>query len=184
MTEEENLKPRSKRELEEDHTPLWIKMFGGTILSIAFLLAMTLAGYIVSNIYNLQTQINCINVDFLTKKEYADRQKAMSDLMKIDSDNILSLKERLSFLENTSKDRQIWIEKYEVKTIEQNKSIENVNQEIASNKERSNGLENQLKQLREENQQLQKDMQLLREKVAVIEGKTGVAKSGSKDLSY
>lgn len=142
MEEEEKPKQRTRREFEEDHTPLWIKIFGGSILSIAFLCVITLTGYIVSNINNIQTQVNCVNADMITKKEFTDRQKTIWDSMKIDSDNIAGLKERLNAIESLAK-------------------------------ERANGAETQLMQLREENRQLQKDIQSLRERVAAIEGKAG-----------
>jgi predicted nucleic acid-binding Zn-ribbon protein len=44
---------------------------------------------------------------------------------------------------------------------------------MASHKERANSTESQLVQLREENRQLQKDIQSLRERVAAIDGKSG-----------
>ena len=147
MDTEENLEEdikliriKTKREIEEDSTPLWIKIFGSAMLSVTFLSVITLTGYIVSNINNIQTQVNCINVDMLTKKEFADRLQSILDTLKIDSDNIVSLKERMSSIENSSKDRTLWIDKYESK-------------------------------MSEENKQLQKDIQLLRERVASLEGK-------------
>lgn len=174
MEEEEKPKQRTRREFEEDHTPLWIKIFGGSILSMAFLCVITLTGYIVSNINNIQSQVNCVNADMITKKEFTDRQKAVWDSMKMDSDNIAGLKERMNAIESLAKERQLWMEKYEAKIAEQNKALEVANKEVAAYKERANGAETQLMQLREENRQLQKDIQSLRERVAAIEGKTGV----------
>lgn len=172
IEEEENKKPRTRRELEEDHTPFWIKIFGGSILSFAFLCIITLTGYIVANISSIQNQVNCLNADMITKKEFSDRQKSIMDSMKIDNDNIVSLKEKINAIENLSKERQSWMEKIETKIGDQNKVVELLNKEIAAHKERTNGMEFQLIQLREENRQLQKDIQILREKVASIEGKS------------
>jgi len=168
-TEEENKPKRTRREFEEDHTPLWIKIFGGSIVSITFLCVFTLTSYIISNINSIQTQVNCVNVDMMTKKD----QKNIWDMMKVDSDNIASLKERLNAIETLAKERQLWMEKYEAKIADQNKSLETACKEIAAHKERANSAETQLVQLREENRQLQKDIQSLRERVAGIEGKTG-----------
>lgn len=170
---EEETKPRTRREFEEDHTPLWIKIFGGSILSIAFLCIITLTGYIVSNINNIQTQVNSVNADMITKKDYTNQQKTIWDSMKIDGDNIAGLRERLNAIENLAKERQAWMEKYEAKIVEQNKALEMANKEMAAHKERANGAETQLMQLREENRQLQKDIQSIRERVAAIEGKAG-----------
>jgi chromosome segregation ATPase len=171
---QEEIKPRTKREFEEDHTPLWIKIFGGTILSISFLCIITLTGYIVSNINNIQTQVNSVNADMITKKDYTSQQKTIWDSMKIDGDNIAGLKERLNAIENLAKERQSWMEKYEAKIVEQNKALEMANKEMAAYKERANGAETNLMQIREENRQLQKDIQSIRERVAAIEGKAGV----------
>jgi len=173
MEEEEKPKLRTRREFEEDYTPLWIKIFGGSILSIAFLCVITLTSYIVNNINGIQTQINYLNTEMTSKKEFADRQKAIWDSMKVDSDNIAGLKERMNYIDSLAKERQLLMEKHEVKIAEQNKALELANKEIASHKERANSAEAQLTQFREESRQLQKDIQSLRERVAAIEGKSG-----------
>lgn len=175
--EKEKPKQRSRREFEEDHTPLWIKIFGGTILSITFLCVITLTSYIVTNINSIQSQLNNVNAEMTTKKEITESQKNIWDSIKIDGDNIVGLKERLNVIESLAKDRQVWMEKQEVKISEQNKTIEMESKEIAAHKERANNADSQLMQLREENRQLQKDIQALRERVAGIEGKNGTSLS-------
>lgn len=171
MGVEEEKTKQNRREVEEDSTPLWIKIFGGSILSIAFLCVITLTSYIVNNINNIQSQLNSLHGDMITEKEYSDRQKLIWDSMKIDNDNISVLKERMNILESLLKDRQLWMEKHETKIAELCKIVELANKEIAAHKERANGAENQLMQLREEIRQFQKDIQSLRERVAAIEGK-------------
>jgi len=163
--------PRTKREHEEEHTPLWIKIFGGSILSIAFLCVITLTGYIVSNMNSIQSQVNSINADTITKKEFAERQKSVWDNQKLCNDNIGSVKERLNAIEQLAKERQLWMEKYEAKIADQAKAMDAANKEIAAQKERANSAEIQLKQIREDYQVIQKDMQSLRERIAAIEGK-------------
>lgn len=159
-----------KKQNSED-APLWIKVFGGSLLSIAFLSIITLTGYIVSNLNNLQSQLNVINTDMITKKEFLDRTKLTMDAMKVDSDNIANIKERLNALEQIAKDRQIWMEKYEVKISDANKAIENTNRENATLKEKSNAFETQMNQIRDEIKQFQKDVQTIRERIVIIEGK-------------
>lgn len=163
--------PKSKREHEEEHTPLWIKIFGGSILSIAFLCVITLTGYIVSNMNSLQSQVNAVNADMITKKEFAERQKSVWESQKLCNDNLGGVKERLNAIEQLAKERQLWMEKYEAKIADQAKAMDAANKEIAAQKERANSAETQLKQMREEYQVLQKDMQSLRERIAAIEGK-------------
>jgi len=148
MEENVDSKLKSKRALEEEHAPLWIKLFGGSMLSVTFLSVVTLTGYIVNSINSIQMQVNMVNVDMMSKKEFYDQQK-----------NIQSL-----------------IEKYEQKIVEQSKSVELISKEIATHKERMNGLDSQLNQLREENKQIQKDLQYLRERFAAVEGKFTEAK--------
>lgn len=144
--EEEKITHRTRREFEEEHTPLWIKIFGGSILSITFLCVITLTGYIVSSINNIQSQLNSLNTQMTTKTEF----KVISDSIKVDSDNISSLKERMNVIENSSKDRQVWMEKQEIRVGEQYKSVE-----------LANGL-------------TQKEIQTIRERIATIEGKIGL----------
>lgn len=167
----EEVSPKTRREHEEDHTPLWIKIFGGSILSITFICVITFTGYIVNNLNSIQIQINAINADLITKREFSERTKSILDTIKIDSDNLVSLKERINALEQLSKERQIWMDKSELKSSEQGKTLENANKEIASQKERANGLESQINLLRDELKQAQKDFQTLREKVAALEAK-------------
>lgn len=163
--------PRTRREHEEEHTPLWIKIFGGSILSIGFLCVITLTGYVVSNLNNIQCQVNAVNADMLSKKEFTDRQKSVWDAIKISNDGLASAKERLNAVELSAKERQMWMDKYEARIAEQGKSIEAANKEIAAHKERANAAEVQLAQFRQEHLQLQKDLQSLRERVAALEGK-------------
>ena len=166
-----------KRQLEEDHTPLWIKIFGGSILSIAFLCVITLTGYIVSNLNSIQIQVNTINADMISKKDFAGQSKLIWDGIKLESDSTAELKERINTLEQVARDRQLWTDKCEVKLTDSAKAMESANKEIAALKERANAVEAQLNQFREEHRQLQKDLQLLRERVAAIEGKAGEKKN-------
>lgn len=162
---------KTRREIEEERTPLWVKIFGGTILSITFLCVITLSGYIINNINNIQFQVNLINSNLITKEEVSDQQKNIIDVVKINVDNIVSLKERLNSMEALMKERQGLIEKIETKFNETIKNIDNTKEIIIQN-ERINGIDAQLIQFKEENRNLQKDIQTLREKIAVIEGKS------------
>jgi chromosome segregation ATPase len=162
---------RKNMHFEDENIPLWIRIFGGSILSITFLCVITLTGYIVTNINSLQSQVNLINTDMITKKDFQDRQKSLWDLFKTDSDMMALLKEKMNLLDQAAKDRQTTMDKYEIKISDQNKNIEIINKEIASLKEKSNSIENQIVQMREESKNLQNSIQAFRERVAAIEGK-------------
>lgn len=96
--------PKTRREHEEEHTPLWVKIFGGSILSIAFLSVITLIGYIVANLNSIQTQINTVNSEMITKKEFTERQKGVWDGQKACNDSLGSAKERLNAIEQLAKE--------------------------------------------------------------------------------
>ena len=147
---EENIKSiRSKRKIEEEDVPVWVKMFGGSIISVIFLCVITLAGYIVNSVNAVQTQINCINVDMMAKKEFLDREANILSILKKETDNAVSFKERLIFIDNQLKEIQSFVEKIETKISEQNKNAETASKEIQS------------------------DVQYLRERLASLEAKSG-----------
>lgn len=156
---------RTKREQEEDNTPLWIKIFGGSALSIVFLSVITLTGYIVTNMNSIQSQVNAVNVDMITKKEFYDQQKIMLDTVKNNIDTAsISLKEKITAVEQLGKERQLLVDA-------QNKALELTNKELAAHKERTNNMDSSLIQLREEFKQTQKDIQSIKERIAIIEAK-------------
>ena len=134
---------RTKREEAEDSTPLWVKIFGGSILSVCVFCVITLSSYIVNNLNSIQTKINVINSDVIFRKEFNEQKKIIID----------------------------WESKYEVKIDEQNKAYQSTNKDSATYKERINNIETQLNQTRDELRQLQKDVQIIRERIAVVEGK-------------
>ena len=131
--ETSDVNQKTKRQIEEDHTPLWIKLFGGTIISVAFLCVITVLGYFVNGLNNLQQQLNTVTSDFVTK--------AMWDLLVNELKNtveaVTNCKERLGTIEQLSKERAILLDKSE-------------NRILA----------------------IEKDVQLLRERVAVYDGKS------------
>lgn len=133
--EQEERQPHRKRS-DEDQTPLWIKLFGGSILSILFLCVITLTGYFVSNLNSLQSQINILNVETTTKKEFNERQKVMWDSLnaslKADNETLHSLKEKLNAMEQLAKDRQVAIDKYDTRLKEQEKDLQLLRERLAA----------------------------------------------------
>ena len=170
-----NAQAKKKDKNQEEFAPVWIKIFGGSILSVSFLCAITVTGYIVNNLNSLQSQINLLNSQMVTKSEHNERQKLVWDSFttqtKQSLDSISLAKERLNSLEQNIKDRQTAIDKIDAKDILQDKSLENVNKELVAQKEKFDNLNFVTVQLREEIKSVMKDIQNIREKVATIEAK-------------
>lgn len=127
----------------DDHVPAWIKIFGGTVVSVIFLLVITMVGYFINHMNNMQTSIVNLTGEMVSKREFNERQTAIWNNLKERNAAIDGMKERLTAVEK----------------------------EQAAYKERISVQEQQLKQLQEENRQLGKDLQALRERVAALEGK-------------
>jgi predicted nucleic acid-binding Zn-ribbon protein len=150
----------NEKEPQEDTTIFWVKIFGGTVITVTAILFLALAGYIVNNLNNLQYQINSLTERVAQKKDHETL-----------ADRINGVSERLNAIEQLSKDRQLWVEKTEARIKDNEKTLENTNKDFVATKERLAHFEGQLYLLREEHKQLQKDLQLLRERVATLEGK-------------
>jgi uncharacterized coiled-coil DUF342 family protein len=147
---------KTKRQIEEDHTPLWIKWFGGTIISITFLTIITITSYIVNNLNNLQNQVNASNIACVSHSMW----ETMTAESKKMATELAACKERLNA-----------IEKIEARIAESEKNIEKLSKEIVAQKEKFVSVDQQILQIREEFRQVVKDLQTLREKVAILVGK-------------
>lgn len=152
----------------EAHVPVWIKIFGGSIVSAVIFLLLTLAGYIVNNSNNLQTSINTLNSDVGPLREKVANIEAT---LKDRGVSVDDLKVRISSVEQLAKERALWMEKIEVRLGNYEKSLENANKEIAGLKEKSLGQDQIIKNLQDENRQCGKDIQFLRERIIALEGK-------------
>ena len=164
------------------HVPVWIKIFGGSIVSAVIFLLLTLAGYIVNNSNNLQTSINTLNSDCVHKTDFEQRlsstwgtlkEKIISieENLKDRGVSVDDLKVRANSIEQLAKERALWMEKIEIRLGNYEKSLENANKEIAGLKEKSSGQDQSIKTLQEENRQYGKDIQALRERIIALEGK-------------
>lgn len=179
--------PPSKVDTEA-HVPVWIKIFGGSIVSAVIFLLLTLAGYIVNNSNNIQNSINTLNSDCVHKVEFNERLNStwatlkevaplkekvvtIEDTLKTRGVSVDNLKERVNAIEQLAKERALWMEKIETRIGNSEKNVEVANKEIAALKEKISSQENSIKTLQEENKQFVKDIQALRERLVVIEGK-------------
>jgi DNA repair exonuclease SbcCD ATPase subunit len=188
---EGNLNPVAMPTIKHDadaHVPVWIKIFGGSIVSAVIFLLLTLAGYIVNNSNNLQNSINVLNSDCVHKTEFNERLNStwatlkdvgplkekvnsIEDSLKNRGSSVDNLKERVNAIEQLAKERALWMEKIETRLSNSEKNMDAANKEIAALKEKISAQEQSLKTIQEENKQFVKDIQSLRERLVVIEGK-------------
>jgi hypothetical protein len=130
----------------EDVPTIW-KIFGGAIVSIIFMLIITIFGYIINNVTNLQTSINCLNADTVKKTEFNERVTTIWGTLK----QVDTIKDRLT-------------------TVEQRTPvIDNLKDRATTADQKVLTLEAQLKTMQEESRSQAKDIQNLRERLAVIE---------------
>jgi len=170
------------------HVSVWIRIFGGSIVSAVIFLLLTLAGYIINNSNNLQNSINNLNSDCVHKTEFTERLNStwatlkdvapikekvatIEDTLKGRGISVDNLKERVNAIEQLAKERALWMEKIETRIGNSEKSLEAANKEIAGLKEKLSSQEQNVKTLQDENKQFVKDIQALRERLVVIEGK-------------
>jgi len=130
-----------------DDVPTVWKIFGGAIVSIIFMLIVTIFGYIITNLNNVQSSINCLNADMVKKTEFNDRLTHV--WQKVSQVDVL-------------KDRTEAIEK-------RCPTIDTLKEKSATTDQRINMLENQVKSLQEENKTQAREITALRERLAVVE---------------
>lgn len=175
MTDELEALVKKKGTDEVDSIPIWIKLFGGSIVSVLFLCVITVIGYVVNNLNSLQVQINTLNSQMTTKEENTQQHKVIWDTflaqIKTVQETLGPVKERVNALEQLVKERQVLVDKVEARQSLQDKSLEMVHKEQGAQKEKIAGQDVMLGQMREEIRGFQKDLQALRERLAGIEGK-------------
>lgn len=175
MTDELEALVKKKDKDEHESIPIWIKLFGGSIISVLFLCVITVIGYVVNNLNSLQIQINNLNAQMITKEENNQQHKTIWDTFMGQSKSIQEaigpIKERINGLEQLLKERQTLLDKVEARQSLQDKSVEGLHKDHVVQKEKIAAQDVLLGQLREEIRALQKDLQTLRERIAAIEGK-------------
>lgn len=175
MTDELEALAKKKDKDEHESIPIWIKLFGGSIISVLFLCVITVIGYVVNNLNSLQVQINTVNSQMTTKEENTQQHKVMWDTfmgqIRSLQETMGPIKERVNGLEQLVKERQVLVDKVEARQALQDKSVEGLHKDHVAQKEKSAAQDVMLGQLREEIKSLQKDLQTLRERIAAIEGK-------------
>jgi chromosome segregation ATPase len=164
-----------KPKASEESIPAWIKIFGGSVISVLFLCVITVIGYVVNNLNSLQIQINTLNSQTITKEENSQQHKVIWDTFSVQlkgvQETLAPVKERVNSLEQLVKERQGLHEKLESRLFQNDKSLENLNKETILQKERATAQDQQVMLLRDEIKNIQRDVQALREKIIGIEAK-------------
>lgn len=132
---------------KEHEVPVVWRIFGGAIFSIIFLLTVTIFGYIITQVNNVQSSVQTLNGEVVKKPEFDQRNTAMwSHLKTVDP-----LCNRVTVLEQRSP------------------ALDTLKEKFSATDQQIKGLEQHVKTLADENKALQKDVQLLRERLAVLE---------------
>jgi hypothetical protein len=154
---------------EEKISPFW-RIFGGTLLSIATLVIITVCQQFNSQLNELRSELNHLNVDLrkelarlcegqgelVKKDEFSTRMRSVWDSMKelqADRATLTAVKERCAILQDLYR-----------AGVEERKEL---GQELARLREGRAG--------EEERRELAREVQRLRERLAALEGRQGAA---------
>jgi hypothetical protein len=131
---------------ETDVPTIW-KVFGGAIVSIIFMLIVTIFGYIFNNAQNIQNNINTLNAESVKKTELNDRITTIWQTLR----QVDVLKDRLDIVEKRLP------------------AFDSMKEKSGATDQRVLMLETQVKTLQEENKTQGRDITALRERLAVVE---------------
>lgn len=132
-----------------DDVPTVWKVFGGAVFSIVFMLLITIFGYLINNLTNLQYSVNALNSDMVKKNEFNERITSMwGTLRQVDT-----LRDRLGAVEGRCP------------------AIDALKEKLSGESQKVQTLEAQFKAEQEENRSQAKDIQSLRERMAVLEAR-------------
>ena len=152
---------------QEDKTPIWWKVLGGTVFSIIALLLISLATHINNSIGEIRTEVRILSNEVIKKPDYSERQKEISETFK----ELIHVKEKLLLLENKKEIEPLIAEiadlEVRLNTL-QKEDIRNIQKEGMELRQKTMMhdenvvfLQSQIKALQEENKQI-------RERLAVI----------------
>jgi DNA repair exonuclease SbcCD ATPase subunit len=176
---------RSQAHPEERLSLFW-RVFGGTILSIGALVAVTLYNNLTSNINELRSEVNRVNearADLVKKEEFSARTQNMWDRIQNLQElrvTVTSLKEQVStYSEKQANQKnvrdQVAIIEQRLKSAEDDhKAMAKAELAISTLEQKAAAREAQLKAAEDDRRELAKQVQELRERLAKVEGVTEV----------
>ena len=125
-----------------DDIPIFWKTFGGTVFSIIFLLSITLCGYILNQVNQIQFAVNNLTGDTIKKQEFNESNKTNADNVNrrfLTLEETLSqrstalddLRIRLSSLDEHHKDHAATLEKFSTHNEQQNEDLQQLRERVA-----------------------------------------------------
>jgi hypothetical protein len=164
-----------------DGISLFWRIFGGTLLSIVALVVITAYQQCTSTLNELRNNLDRLNegrADLVKAEDFNARLTTVWTNMKelqTGIKDVTALKERSTLLEQQVRSGQSEINVRLVALGERVKEVETANAALAALKERSLLLEQQLKAADAERKEAVQELQKVRERLAVLEGRQTVA---------
>jgi chromosome segregation ATPase len=170
---------------DEKSIPMIWRVFGGTLLSIAALVAITLYQQLSNRIENnndaLSRKVESISDNLVKQQDFSNAKKALFELIQTNrketADGDKELRQRCVSLE-------VQLKNSEDKTKEMAGQIAHLNEALASYaglKEIATRLEQQFRESKEERMHLVQDIQQVRERLASVEGKAAASSKKSTE---
>jgi hypothetical protein len=164
---------------EEKGVPMIWRIFGGTLLSIAALVAITLYSQLSNRIDSLSDntskKLETVSENLVKKQEFSESRSKLWDYVQTLRKDTLAgdveLQKRSVRLEEQLKAA-------EEKSRDTTREVQQLRMDVASFatlKETALRLELQVREFREERSRLAQDLQQVRERLASVEGRTGTA---------
>lgn len=170
----------------EERLSLFWRVFGGTILSIGALVAVTLYNNLTSNLNELRSEVNRVNearAELVKKEEFNSRTQNLWDRVQNLQEmrvTVTSLKEQVSgYAEKKGEVKsvrdQLTVVEQRLKSAEDDhKAMAKAELAISTLEQKASAREAQLKAAEDDRRELAKQVQELRERLAKVEGATEV----------
>jgi chromosome segregation ATPase len=169
----------------EERISLFWRVFGGTLLSIAALVCITVYQQLTSTLGELRTNMNHLTesrAELVKNDEFNNRMTSVwSSIKELQSANatLSGLKERSALLEQQVRTGQDQVNSQLTSVCTALKDLEVPRESISALKERLALLEQQVKAGEDERKELVRELQRLRERQAVLEGRQTVGAAGA-----
>jgi DNA repair exonuclease SbcCD ATPase subunit len=170
----------------EERLSLFWRVFGGTILSIGALVAVTLYNNVTSNINELRSEVNRVNearADLVKKEEFSARTQNLWDRVQNLQElrvTVTSMKEQVSgYAEKKGevknvRDQLALVEQRLKSAEDDHKAVAKAELAISTLEQKAVAREAQLKVAEDDRRELARQVQELRERLAKVEGVTEV----------
>ena len=177
--------PRDHTHPDERLSMFW-RVFGGTILSILALVAVTLYNNLTSTINELRSEVNRVNearAELVKKEEFNSRSQAMWDRLQTLQElrvAITGLKEQVNGLSDEQGDTkavrdQLTVIEQRLKSAEDDhKALAKAELTVTALEQKTVARDAQLKAAEDDRRDMAKQLQELRERLAKVEGATEV----------